>query len=154
MKLTSFLLIAIFGTFFVACTKEISVQEYMVGSWQTTYLKMEMPTYQTSDSLEIYEDKFENNSTIVTQSKYNKDGTFSTWFINKKGTHSANADGKWNVKGDSLFVSFFYNGKTMNVTYHITPTNHGFTGKSTYDWDNDGSLDDTLIMKTKRIKTP
>ena len=142
----------VFGMFFVSCKQEKPLKEYMIDSWQTTYLKLEMPTYQKSDSLEVYEDKFENNPELIAQSKYNADGTFSAWFINSKNEKSSNSDGKWKVVGDSLFVDFFYNGKQTKASYHITKTAEGFLGKSKYDWDEDGNYDDLLTMKTKRIK--
>ncbi|QTD36600.1 hypothetical protein JL193_10645 [Polaribacter batillariae] len=152
MKSTFFTILIVFGMLFAACKKEHPLKEYMANSWQTTYLKIEMPTYQKTDSLEIYEDKFDNDPEIVAQSKYNLDGTFSAWFINKKGEKSANSDGKWRVENDSLFVEFFYNGSEMKVSYHITKTKEGFNATSKYDWDKDGDFDDLLTMRTKQIK--
>jgi hypothetical protein len=153
MKVKDFVVIFIFGTFIVACKKEKTLQEYMVDSWQTTYLKIEMPTYNNADSLHVYEDKFDNNPELIAQSKYNTDGTFNAWFVNEKGEKISESNGKWNVENDSLFVKFFYNKREMEVSYHITKTEEGFLGKSINDWDNDGALDDFLTMKTKRIKT-
>ena len=153
MKFKYLSLITLFGILIVACEKENSLKEYMTASWQTTYLKIEMPTYEKSDSLEVYEDKFDNNPELVAQSKYNVDGTFNAWFINSKGEKVSESDGKWNVENDSLFLEFFYNNRDMKVSYHITKTEDGFIGKSTFDWDNDGAFDDFLTMKTKRIKT-
>jgi len=136
----------------VSCKKEDSLKEYMTQGWQTTYLKLEMPTYQKSDSLSVYEDKFDNNPEQIAQSKYNADGTFSAWFVNRKGEKFLNTDGKWNVKKDSLFVEYFYAGREMKISYHITKTTEGFLGISKYDWDEDGNFDDLLTMNAKRIK--
>ena len=152
MKIKVFLFLTIFGMFFVSCKPEKPLKEFIVDNWQTTYIKLEMPTYQKSDSLEVYEDKFEGNPEIIAQSKYNSDGTFSAWFVNKKGEHINNSEGKWNAVGDSLFVDFFYNGKDVKASYYISITPEGFLGKSKYDWDEDGDFDDLLTMKTKRIK--
>ena len=137
---------------FASCKNEESLQKYMVNSWETTYLKIEMPTYLKSDSLNIYEDKFENKPELIARSNYNSDGTFEAWFVNNKGEKLSKSNGKWNVVEDSLFVAFFYNNRNMNVSYHITKTNQGFIGKSKYDWDEDGDFDDLLTMKTKKIK--
>lgn len=153
MKTTKLFIILFLGILFVTCTTEKSLKEYMIGSWQTTYLKLEMPTYENSDSLQVYEDKFDKNPELIAQSKYNENGTFSAWFINKKGERLSDSEGKWSVKNDSLFVEFFYDNRQMKVGYYITKTEEGFLGKSTYDWDNDGKFDDFLTMKTKRIKT-
>lgn len=153
MKFRNLLLTCLFGTLIVACKKEKTLKEYMTDSWQTTYLKIEMPTYEKSDSLEVFEEKFDKNPDLLAQSKYNEDGTFDAWFINKNGDKLSNSKGKWSLENDSLFVEFFYNGRNMKVGYHITKTEEGFMSKSNYDWDNDGSYDDFLTMKTKRIKT-
>lgn len=124
----------------------------MTDTWQTTYLKIEMPTHLKTDSLYVYEDKFENDPELIAQSKYNTDGTFSAWFVNKEGKHISPSKGKWSVVGDSLFVAFFYNNKDIKASYYITRTEEGFIGKSKYDWDEDNDFDDLLTMKTKRIK--
>ncbi|MGB0879886.1 MAG: hypothetical protein ACPGTO_04920 [Polaribacter sp.] len=151
MKTKILLLILIFGTFFVSCQQE-SLKEYMVNSWETTYLKLEMPTYKKSDSLYVFEDNFDHNPKRIARSKYNADGTFSAWFVNQKGEHISDSEGTWRIENDSLFIAFFYDGSAMKVGYHITKTEEGFLGKSKYDWDNDGDFDDLLTMKTKRIK--
>ena len=153
MKINTILIIVFFGTFFVSCKSEekSSLKEYMTQSWETTYLKLEMETYQKTDSLKIYEDKFEGNVALVAQSKYNKDGTFSAWFLNLKGEKVSNSKGLWRVEKDSLFVEFSYGGRDMKVSYLIAQTQEGFIGSSKYDWDEDGDFDDILTMKTKRI---
>lgn len=153
MKIKKIIFIISFGILIVACKKEKSLQEYITDSWQTTYLKIEMPTYQKSDSLKVYEDKFDNNPELIAQSKYNADGTFNAWFMNTKGEKISDSKGKWSVEKDSLFVEFFYNKRNIKVSYQISKTENGFIGKSNYDWDNDGAYDDFLLMKTKRIKT-
>ena len=96
-----------FGMLFVSCSANKNSKEFMVNSWQTTYLKIEMPTHQKSDSLNVYEDKFENNPELVAQSNYKSDGTFTSWFLNKKGEKISESNVKWQVKEDSLFVQFF-----------------------------------------------
>lgn len=61
----------------MSCEPELSTKDFMVDSWETTYLKIEMYTVNKTDSLQVYEDKFDDNPELVAQSKYNKDGTFS-----------------------------------------------------------------------------
>jgi hypothetical protein len=151
MKIKSTTFFLVFGMFFVACSKEKSLEAYIVNSWQTTYLKIDYETYQKSDSAHVYEDKFENNPEIVAQSNYKSDGTFTAWFLNKKGEKIAPSNGKWSVKNDSLLVEFFYNNRDMKVNYHLTKTEEGFAAKSMYDWDDDGEFDDILTMQTKKI---
>jgi len=152
MKTQFYFIILLFGLLFASCKPELSTKEFMVDSWETTYLKIEMETVNKTDSLQVYEDEFEESSELIAQSQYNSDGTFSAWFKNKKGEKISNAIGEWEVIGDSLKVAFNYGGRDVKVSYHITRTKEGFIGKSKYDWDEDGDFDDLLTMKTKRIK--
>ena len=151
MKLGTITRILFFGMLFVACKKETTSKDFMVNSWQTTYLKIDYNTYQKSDSTHVYEDKFENNPELVAQSNYKNDGTFTSWFLNKKGERISETNGKWNVKNDSLYVDFFYNNRNMQVSYHLKETKTGFIAKSKFDWDEDGDFDDLLTMRTKQI---
>jgi len=151
MKIKSFLFAVLFGILFVSCSQEKTTEEYLIDSWETTYLKIDMPTYQKSDSTVVFEDEFLNNPPRRAQSKYHKDGTFSAWFINQKGEKQGGSTGKWKVKNDSLFVEFFYGGRDVKVGYLIEKTTGGFIGKCIYDWDVDGEFDDVLLMRTKRI---
>ena len=153
MKTKTFLLIAFFGILFVACKKEKTLKDFMTDSWQTTYLKIEMTTYNKSDSLHVYEDKFEDGTKLFAQSKYNADGTFSAWFVNDKNEKQDESKGKWSLKNDTLHIEYFYAGRDVKVDYKVTETKEGFNATSLFDWDEDGEFDDTLIMKTKRIKT-
>ena len=153
MKMKTLIFSVFCGILFASCEPEISTKEFMVDSWETTYLKIEMYTVNKTDSLQVYEDKFEGSPELIAQSQYNNDGTFSAWFKNKKGEQVSKAIGEWDVVGDSLKVAFNYGGRDMKVSYHITRTKEGFIGKSKYDWDEDGDFDDLLTMKTKRIKT-
>ena len=152
MKTKSYFFILLFGILFASCEPALSTKDFMVDSWETTYLKIEMYTVNNTDSLHVYEDKFDNNPELVARSQYNNDGTFSAWFKNTKGEQISKAIGKWDVVGDSLKVSYNYGGKEKNVSYLIERTTEGFIGTSKYDWDEDGTLDDLLTMKTKRIK--
>ncbi|MBL4605363.1 MAG: hypothetical protein JKY02_06830 [Flavobacteriaceae bacterium] len=151
MTLKNLLPCLVFGILFASCKKENTLQDYMADSWQTTYLKIEMPTFQKSDSINVFEDKFENNPARIAQSSYNEDGTFVAWFLDKERKRQGDSSGKWNVKGDSLYVAFFYGGRDVKVAYHIQMTEGGFIGTCIYDWDEDGEFDDLLVMKTKRI---
>lgn len=134
------------------CKKEETLQDYMVGAWETTYIKIEMPTFQKSDTANVFEDKFENNPSRIVQSNYKEDGTFSTWSLNREKKKYGESKGTWNIKADSLFIEFFYDGRDVKEAYQIQKIENGFQGKSKYDWDNDGEFDDLLLMKTKRIE--
>ena len=140
------------GMLFASCKKEKSLQNYMVNSWETTYLKIEMPTFQNSDSTSVFEDRFQNNPPQRAQSEYKSDGTFEAWFVDKEGNKKGTSPGTWSVKGDTLHIEYFYGGRDVKVNYHIQKTATGFKGTSKYDWDEDGNYDDLLIMETKKIQ--
>jgi hypothetical protein len=141
----------VLGMFLVSCNSKPSLKQYMTDTWQTSYLKIEMLTHEKSDSTHVFEDKFENDPAIIAQSKYNKDGTFVAWYLNREGKKLDETPGTWKVEGDSLYIAYDYQGKSSKIAYHIQRTKEGFEATSQYDWDNDGEFDDVLLMKTKRI---
>jgi len=151
MNLKNILFFVFLGILFVSCKKDKSLKEFIVDSWETTYIKIDMPTYQKSDSTFVFEDDFKNNPPRRARSIYHEDGTFSAWYVNQQEEKKDESIGKWNVIMDSLYVEYFYNGKNVKTAYHIKKTAEGFIGKNVYDWDNDGAFDDVLIMKTKRL---
>ncbi|WP_299156070.1 hypothetical protein [uncultured Tenacibaculum sp.] len=154
MKTTYIITIILFGILFAACKQEKkeSLKNYMIGSWQTEYLKIEMPTINKTDSTSVFEDNFNKPNTGRAQSAYKNDGTFKAWFKQPDGKKVGETNGRWKTRNDSLYVDYPYLGKQVQVWYKIKKTTEGFEGKVIYDWDNDGEFDDTLIMKTKRIK--
>ena len=81
MKFKISIVICAFGILFASCKKETTMQEYMVGNWQTKYINLQMPTYQKSDSIHIIEDDFSNENSTLAQSVYKKDSTFTAWYL-------------------------------------------------------------------------
>ena len=70
-KLTT--VIIVFGLIFVSCKKNKEVEKngitkkefpilksFMLGNWETTYIKIDYKTYQKSDSSFVFEDDFFN----------------------------------------------------------------------------------------------
>lgn len=154
MKTTYIIRIFLFGILFAACKKEkkTALKDYMIGTWQTEYIKIEMPTVNKTDSTSVFEDDFSKPNTGRAQSTYKNDGTFNAWFKKPNGEKTGETSGKWKTKNDSLYVDYPYLGKQVQAWYSIKKTKEGFEGNVIYDWDNDGEFDDTLIMKSKRIK--
>ena len=59
MKTKLILFAFIFGMLFAACKKEKkSLNDFMIGNWQTEYIKIEMPTVNKTDSTSVFEDDF------------------------------------------------------------------------------------------------
>lgn len=130
-----------------------SLKEYVVGSWETAYMKVVIPTLNNTDSVSVLEYDYNKLELGKTKTNYLKDGTFVSWFQLSNGEKAGNVKGKWTTKKDTLLLDFYTLGKQIQVKvgYLITKTPEGFNGKSIYDYDKDGKLDDTLFVKEKRI---
>ena len=101
----------------------------------------------------FYKDDFSKVDATLAKSSYAADGSFTAWY-ETKGKPTVPTKGTWSAIKDSLFIEYTYGDRVVKVAYKIEKTEEGFLGKSIYDWDEDGELDDTLIMKTKRITAP
>ncbi|TDQ28782.1 hypothetical protein [Tenacibaculum caenipelagi] len=168
MRTIYFITTLIFGILFVSCKQEKKeniknivdkvsttkplLKDYIVGNWETTYLKIKYLTANETDSTSVFEDDFSTPSSGKAQSSYKNDGTFTAWFIKADGEKVDETSGVWKTRGDSLFVDYPYLGKQVQAWYLITQAKDGFMATSTYDWDNDGENDDILLMKTKKIE--
>ncbi|TCI85891.1 hypothetical protein [Tenacibaculum sp. M341] len=162
--------VLLFGLIFVACKQEnktntlkttkeetkentmVPLKDFMIGNWETTYIKIDYKTFQKSDSSYVFEDDFSKPNTGRAQSKYNEDGTFTAWFKQPDGSKVGETKGTWKTKGDSLYTDYSYGGKQVQAWYVIQQVSEGFEGKVIYDWDNDTEYDDALFMKSKKIK--
>lgn len=145
---TSFLIISII--FFLACTSK-KERHFIVGSWQTSYLKITIPSAYHRDSVQVYEEDFSKAKAIKAQSTYKDNGTFIAWYLNEDGTKTSQTKGKWKVKQDSLYVEYIFKEKLVKPSYFIQQIPNGFKAISKYDWNNDGKKDDLLEMKVKKI---
>lgn len=135
--------------------KTSNLDKFMQSSWQTSYIKITMPTHTGTDTMFIFEDSFKSANSIKAQSIYLANHTFEAWYLSSEGEQLNKTSGQWNTKGlDTLILSYTYNDRIVEVNYFIQPEKDGFLGRSIHDWDNDGIKDDTLIMKSKRIQLP
>ena len=155
MSYKSFFYLCCFFFLLLSCQKQTqqqSLDKFMVGKWETTYLKIEFETFNKSDSSFVYEDKFDNNPERIAQSNYMNNGMFQAWFLDTLRQQQGLTKGVWQTKGDSLLTSYYYINRNVRPEYKIKQTENGFEGFSKYDWDNDGEFDDVLWMITKRIQ--
>lgn len=139
------------GILFASCEQKPSLKDQMVDSWETTYVKIEMKTFQEGESTHVFEDNFNNNPPRRARSHYKEDGTYISWYVTPTGEILGENPGIWSVFGDSLYIEYNYEGENIKIAYHIAMNENGFDGRSMHDWDNDGEYDDLLMMKTKRI---
>lgn len=152
MRLITILCFVSLGGTLNSCnSSSLDLDRFMLSSWQTSYIKITMPTYQSSDTTSIFEDSFQKPGSVVAQSTYHFDKTFEAWYLSPEGKQMNKSFGNWATNGDSLILSYTYNKKEVNISYFIEQRNDEFSGKSISDWDNDGIHDDTLIMRSRKI---
>ena len=92
-------------------SKKKPLNEYMIGNWQTKYIKINMPTTNKTNSLAVFEDGFSNPKSGKEQSIYKKDGTFVAWFKTYDDKKTGNTNGIWKTEDDTLFMK----SKKINV---------------------------------------
>lgn len=134
-----------------SCNSKIDLQKYMVASWETTYIKIIMPN-NSSEKPTVFEDDFSKPTSTKAQSIYYKNGDFEAWYLTSEGEKKGFTKGKWHCVGDTLKVNYTYNKRTINAAYKVKKTKEGFKAKSIYDWNNNGVANDTLYMRSKKIK--
>lgn len=78
----------------VSCaTEEEKMTSYMTGKWESSYLKLELPTFQKKDTLIEYDIDFQNpddpraKQQGKSYSLHKADGTFETWQEKKRKTN-------------------------------------------------------------------
>lgn len=131
-------------------SKDFSLSEFMVDNWETTEISIAMPTANGKDSTVVFNDDFSNPSAVRAQSTYFPDNHFAAWYVSD-GEKVGYTEGSWSTKDDLLTVEYTYSNRKVNPTYKVEVIDEGFKATSIYDWDGDGAVDDTLVMKTKRI---
>ncbi|WP_152286896.1 hypothetical protein [Flavicella marina] len=157
IKNLSLVLVAIFV---VSCASEDEkMTRYLVGNWETVYVKLEMPTFKRKDTLIEYDIDFANphDPRAKQQGKsfttYNVDGTFESW--TKKNGYPAGqkTQGNWKATKDSLFYEFSQGPgkKPFTVAFELEKIEDGFSIKGLQDRDNDGEQDDTFYLETVRL---
>lgn len=135
-----------------SCKKESELHKYMINKWQTTHIKIVMPTYTNSDSTSVNKEDFTSKMATVPQSEYYKDGTYKSWYLSPNGGRIGEISGNWSADDTNLYLDYTFADNPVHVSYKVTKTNEGFKAVSINDWDFDGVKDDTLHMKAKYIK--
>lgn len=142
----------------VSCaTEEEKMTRYMTGKWESTYLKLEMPSYQKKDTLIKYDIDYLNpedpraKQQGKSYSLHKADGTFETW-QEKNGRPVGNkGTGNWRVTKDSLIYSFEQGGQSIVVPFGLKKIEDGYIMTGLQDRDGDGEIDDTFILETVRV---
>lgn len=154
------LTVLVFALCIVSCASEDEkMQRYIVGNWETVYVKLELPSYQGKDTLVEYDIDFANPHDPRAQRQgksfttYNVDGTFKSWTEKNSRPTGQSSEGKWRATKDSLFYDFKQGPGKKNVTisFLLKQIEDGFSMTGMQDRDNDGEKDDTFYLETVRL---
>ena len=157
---TTYLPVMLLASAFVSCMgkkEEIkpSLSQQIIGEWQNTYLKVEMPTSNNTRSLEVLEvtpQNWEKKMKIQPiRTIFNKNRTYHSEHRNLKGTLIYNPAGIWSIKGDTITMMDTYpiQGKCFKYKIAINGDCVEFWGKE--DFDADGVKDDMYYGKQKKL---
>lgn len=160
---TTYLPVMLFASTLISCMgkkEEIkpSLSQQIIGEWQNSYLKVEMPTSNNTNVLDILEVTPQNwekkMKLLPIHTFFNKNRTYHSEHRNLKGTLIYNPAGIWSLKGDTLMMMDTYpiRGKCYKYKIAIDGNNIEFWGKE--DFDADGVKDDLYYGKqTKLVET-
>ena len=131
--------------------KEVIINSFMVGKWQTKSISIKFPTHKSSDSTHVMREVFTQTSDKLPQSEYFNNGTFNAWFLDINDEKLEMTSGKWSIQNDTLFTMYTYLGKEISPQYTVKESKGTLKLSSIYDWDEDGVKDDVLYMISKKI---
>ena len=160
MKILLKLTFVLFVLSAVSCTTEDEkMQRYLIGNWETVYVKLELPTFKGKDTLVEYDIDFANPHDPRAQQQgksfttYNIDGTFNSWTEKNRRPTGQSSEGKWRATKDSLFYDFSQgpDKKDVTISFGLKEIEDGFSMTALQDRDNDWKEDDTFYLETVRL---
>jgi len=123
----------------------------MPGTWQITYMSVNIDSYQTAgkDSLfEAREETWENQFQVKPFRMYfDKDQKYHQTFRGRDNSLISEYYGIWKLNGDTLTLT----QSDQTLEYKITIENGQILMTSLMDWDGDQSEDDTYFAKERLI---
>ncbi|MEZ4978197.1 MAG: hypothetical protein R2772_02770 [Chitinophagales bacterium] len=160
------ILLLVMVIFFYSCkenVKELNIEEVneeqlkapeidmaMVGIWYSNVLDIvfDFDSDSAKQIVVLKKDFPEKLGIAEVEAIYKEDGSFSSSYFGLDGTILQTEEGTWYAKGDSLYIAYFSEGieKTFAYHYEVKELEGVFT--SLMDWDQDGSKDDRLILKS------
>ncbi|MDG1806124.1 hypothetical protein [Flavicella sp.] len=158
MKWIKFLVV--FAFVVASCaTEDEKMQKYIIGNWETVFVKLEFETFKGKDTLVEYDIDFANPDDPRAQrqgkafSTYKADGTFKSWTEKNNRPTGQSTTGKWRVTKDSLFYDFAQGPgkKDVTVSFGLEKIDDGFAITGIQDRDSDRAVDDTIYLETVRL---
>jgi len=129
-------------------------QSKLIGEWRNSYTKIIMHTFKSSDStkvLELNEKDWENVMQVrPIRTFFKADGTYNSEHRNLNDSIIYNPAGKWNIAGDSLFMTDTFPQKGLSYKYKIAIDGNIAEFKGEEDFDQDGVKDDEYYGSQKK----
>jgi len=159
MKLVKILFLLLVILTASCATEDEKMQRYLIGNWETVYVKLELPSYKGRDTLIDYDIDFANpdDPRAKVQGKplttFKENGKFVTWAeINNRST-GPKTEGKWKATKDSLYYTFNQGPgkKELTVALGLKKIDDGYATSRFVDQDRDGSKDDLIYLETVRL---
>lgn len=139
--------------------KKDETRNLLTGTWQNTYMKIEMNSYKGKDTLstlEVDESNWEKKmgiKPIITFFKAN--GTYSSEHRNLQDSIVYNPAGKWEIVGDTLYMRDTFPEAGLNYKYKLSISKQGDKVTAEFwgieDFDQDGKKDDAYYGRQKKI---
>ena len=131
-----------------------SISGQLIGTWTNTYMKVDMHTFNNSDStkvLEVNENNWEEKMKIqVIRTFFRANGTYNSEHRNLKDSIVYNPAGNWSIVNDSLLMTdtFPQAGLSYKFKLAIKDSTAEFWGLE--DFDQDGKKDDAYYGKQNK----
>ncbi|HEY1040749.1 MAG TPA: hypothetical protein VGF30_15145 [Bacteroidia bacterium] len=145
------LLLVLCAPFFYFCSRKKidirpSVSQQIVGEWQNVYIRVEMPTANNTNLLQILEISEENSKQKLKlkplHTSFNANRTYQSEYKNYNGEIIYNPSGIWTIIGDTLVMMDTYPTRGKHCKYKIDMEAGQVALRSKEDYDYDGKVDD------------
>lgn len=159
MKLKNLFFVASIILLFSCASEDEKMQKYLLGNWETSYVKLEFQSFRGKDTIVEYDIDYANphdpraKQQGIGKLVYKADGTFESWSEKNNLKIGRITKGKWNATKDSLFYEFDQgpDKPVYKVAFGLKMIEDGFAIKAKQDRDNDGVQDDTYYLETVRL---
>lgn len=133
-------------------TTKADLKTILPGSWEALSFRVQMNTFQNTDSsfiLEVKAGEWENKLQMrPIQTEYSADNRYRSYSYNRSDSLIRTERGIWNVFGDTLMLI----SPEATYQYQVIMKSDILEFKSLLDWDGDGQEDDEYIGIQKRRK--
>lgn len=126
-------------------TTSVDLKTELPGSWETVAFKVNIYTFQNTDStfvLEVKAGAWEKKLQMrPIQTEYRPDNRYQSKYNNLSDSLIRTERGIWNIFGDTLMLI----SPEATYQYEVTRTGKDLQFRSILDWDGDGQEDDEYI---------